>query len=98
MGSLFRRLQFFFRRHRFDRDLADELRFHEEMKARALAEADGMSGDEARAAARRRPRGTDRSERRVARGVAGRGTLVLSHRGCATRKPSCLAPALIRSS
>jgi predicted permease len=32
----------------------DELRFHEEMKAQALADADGMSGDEARAAARRR--------------------------------------------
>ena len=30
----------------------DELRFHEEMKAKALA--DDMSGDEARAAARRR--------------------------------------------
>ena len=38
----------------FDRDLEDELRFHEEMKAHALADADGMSGDEARAAARRR--------------------------------------------
>src|ERR1700730_10437444 len=37
-----------------DRDLEDELRFHEEMKAQALADADGMSGDEARAAARRR--------------------------------------------
>jgi predicted permease len=49
-----RRLLFLFRRNQFDRDLEDELRFHEEMKARALAEADGMSGDEARAAARRR--------------------------------------------
>jgi hypothetical protein len=38
----------------FDRDLEDELRFHEEMKAHALADADGLSGDEARAAARRR--------------------------------------------
>ena len=54
MGSLLRRLLFFFRRNQFDRDLEDELRFHEEMKAHALADADGMSGDEARAAARRR--------------------------------------------
>lgn len=34
--------------------MEEELRFHEEMKAQALADADGMSGDEARAAARRR--------------------------------------------
>src|SRR5947208_4085297 len=51
---MLRRLLFFFRRNRFDRDLEDELRFHEKMKAHALADADGMSGDEARAAARRR--------------------------------------------
>ncbi|HEU4892132.1 MAG TPA: ABC transporter permease [Vicinamibacterales bacterium] len=54
MGSLFRRLLFLFQRNQFDRDLKDELRFHEEMKAHALADADGLSGDEARAAARRR--------------------------------------------
>ena len=54
MGSLLRRLLFFFRRNQFDRDLEDELRFHEEMKARALADADGLSSGEARAAARRR--------------------------------------------
>src|SRR5437870_6810032 len=57
MGSVLRRLLFFFRRNQFDRDLEDELRFHEEMKAHALAGADGMSGppsDDARAAARRR--------------------------------------------
>jgi putative ABC transport system permease protein len=54
VGSVLRRLLFFFQRNQFDRDLQDELRFHEEMKARALADADGMSGDEARAAARRR--------------------------------------------
>jgi putative ABC transport system permease protein len=57
VGSVLRRLLFFFRRNQFDRDLAEELRFHEEMKARALADADGMSGppsDAARAAARRR--------------------------------------------
>src|SRR5947208_266859 len=51
---MLRRLLFFFRRNRFDRDLEDELRFHEEMKAHALADAEGMSGDEARMAARRR--------------------------------------------
>ncbi|MEO8520828.1 MAG: ABC transporter permease [Acidobacteriota bacterium] len=54
MGSLLRRLLFFFQRSKFDSDLQDELRFHEEMKARALADADGLSGDEARTAARRR--------------------------------------------
>ena len=54
MGAVLRRLLFFFKRNQFDRDLVDELRFHEEMKAHALADADGMSGDEARAAARRR--------------------------------------------
>jgi putative ABC transport system permease protein len=54
VGSVLRRLLFFFRRNQFDRDLEDELRFHEEMKAHALADADGVSGDEARAAARRR--------------------------------------------
>jgi predicted permease len=54
MGSLFRRLLFFFQRNQFDRDLEDELRSHAEMKAHALADAGGMSADEARAAARRR--------------------------------------------
>jgi predicted permease len=54
VGSLFRRLLFFLQRSQFDRDLDEELRFHEEMKAHALAHADGLSGDEARAAARRR--------------------------------------------
>ena len=54
MGSVLRRLLFFFQRNQFDRDLEDELRFHEEMKAHALTDADGMSGDQARAAARRR--------------------------------------------
>src|SRR3954466_5054873 len=51
---MLRRLLFFFQRNQFDRDLADELRFHEEMKAHALADADGLSGEEARSAARRR--------------------------------------------
>jgi predicted permease len=54
VGSVLRRLLFFFRRNQFDRDLEDELRFHEEMKAHALADANGITGDEARAAARRR--------------------------------------------
>jgi len=54
VGSVLRRLLFFFRRNQFDRDLEDELRFHEEMKADALADAEGMGGGEARAAARRR--------------------------------------------
>ncbi|HEX6464715.1 MAG TPA: ABC transporter permease, partial [Vicinamibacterales bacterium] len=54
MGSVLRRLLFLLKRNQFDRDLEDELRFHEEMKAHALADADGMSVDEARAAARRR--------------------------------------------
>ncbi|HET7698660.1 MAG TPA: ABC transporter permease [Vicinamibacterales bacterium] len=54
MGSFLRRLLFFFQRNQFDRDLQDELRFHEEMKADALADANGISADEARAAARRR--------------------------------------------
>jgi predicted permease len=54
VGSVLRRLLFLFRRNRFDRDLEDELRFHVEMKAHALADADDMSGDDARAAARRR--------------------------------------------
>jgi putative ABC transport system permease protein len=51
---MLRRLLFLFRRRQFDRDLEEELRFHEDMKARALADADGMSADDARAAARRR--------------------------------------------
>jgi predicted permease len=54
VGSLLRRLLFFFQRNQFDRDLRDELRFHEEMKAQALGETDGVSGEQARAAARRR--------------------------------------------
>src|SRR5262245_1265553 len=51
---MLRRLLFYLRRNQFDRDLEDELRFHEEMKAHALADAEGLSSDEARAAARRR--------------------------------------------
>src|SRR5262245_24595078 len=51
---MLRRLLFYLRRNQFDRDLEDELRFHEEMKAEALADAEGMGVDEARVAARRR--------------------------------------------
>src|SRR5262245_1104234 len=51
---MLRRLLFYLRRNQFDRDLEDELRFHEEMKGQALADAEGMGVDEARAAARRR--------------------------------------------
>ena len=54
MGNVLRRLLFFFRRGRFDRDLEDELRFHEDMKADALADAEGLSREDARAEARRR--------------------------------------------
>src|SRR4029453_13387631 len=54
MGSVLRRLLFLFRRNQFDRDLEEELRFHEEMKAHALAHADGVSGEGGRAAAGRR--------------------------------------------
>jgi putative ABC transport system permease protein len=54
VGSLLRRLLFFLRRNQLDRDLDDELGHHEELKARALADADGISPDQARAAARRR--------------------------------------------
>lgn len=38
MGSLLRRLLFLFRRDQFDRDLQDELRFHEAMKTDALGD------------------------------------------------------------
>jgi predicted permease len=52
VASLLRRLLFFVRRDQFDRDLDEELRFHEDMKAESFA--DDMSRDEARSAARRR--------------------------------------------
>src|SRR4029077_16974771 len=38
VGSVLRHLLFFFQQNQFDRDLEDELRFHEEMKANALAD------------------------------------------------------------
>lgn len=51
---MLRRLLFYLRRHQFDRDLQDELRFHEDMTAHALADADGLNSDAARTVARRR--------------------------------------------
>jgi predicted permease len=53
VGSLLRRLLFFFQRNQFDQDLDDELRFHEEMKAQSLEDGQTMTGSDARAAARR---------------------------------------------
>jgi hypothetical protein len=50
--SLWRRLLFYFRREEFERDLAEELRLHVEMK-RDENVASGMSPDEARSAAER---------------------------------------------
>jgi predicted permease len=50
--NLFRRLSYYFRRARFDRELEDEMRIHLEMKAEANV-ASGMSPEEAEAAARR---------------------------------------------
>ena len=38
MGSVLRRLLFFFRRNQFDRDWNDELRFHEEIRRHVLGE------------------------------------------------------------
>jgi predicted permease len=52
MTGFMRRLRARFRNRRFDDDLAEELRFHEEMKREELA-ATGMSAGDARAAARR---------------------------------------------
>src|SRR5262245_5806270 len=52
LSQLWRRLLFYLRRDRFDRELEEEMRFHLEMKARENAEA-GMKSEEARYAARR---------------------------------------------
>ena len=54
MGSLFRRVLFLFQRNRFDRDMEDELRFHAEMKTRAIADGHGLTDGEAKVAARHR--------------------------------------------
>jgi predicted permease len=52
LSQLWRRLLFYMRRDRFDRELEEEMRFHMEMKARENAEA-GMEPLEARYAAKR---------------------------------------------
>jgi predicted permease len=52
LSQLWRRLLFYVRRDRFDRELEEEMRFHLEMKAQENAEA-GMEPKEARYAARR---------------------------------------------
>ena len=53
MISLLRRLGYIFSRRRFEADLKDELRFHEEMAAEEAAR-DGADAEEARFAAKRR--------------------------------------------
>jgi len=53
MSSLLRRLGYFFGRRRFEADLKEELRVHEEMAAETAVH-DGASAEEARFAARRR--------------------------------------------
>ncbi len=52
LSQLWRRLLFYLRRDRFDRELEEEMRFHLEMKAQENAEA-GMGFEDARYAARR---------------------------------------------
>jgi macrolide transport system ATP-binding/permease protein len=52
LSQLWRRLLFYARRERFDRELAEEIRFHLEMKAQENAEA-GMNSEEACYAAQR---------------------------------------------
>jgi predicted permease len=53
LAMLARRARFYFNRERFERELAEEMRFHIDMKARDHEHA-GMSADAARYAARRR--------------------------------------------
>jgi macrolide transport system ATP-binding/permease protein len=50
--KLWRRLLFYIRRDRFDRELAEEMQFHLEMKVQANLQA-GMTPDQARSAAQR---------------------------------------------
>ena len=52
IAQLWRRLLYYLRRDRFDRELEEEMRFHLEMKVRENVEA-GMSEQEARYAAQR---------------------------------------------
>ena len=53
LATLVRRARFYLNRERFERELAEEMAFHVEMKARDHAQA-GMSADDAEWAARRR--------------------------------------------
>lgn len=53
LATLARRIRFYSDRERFDRELAEEMRFHLEMKVREHEQA-GMSADDAHWAARRR--------------------------------------------
>ena len=52
LDELWRRLVFFFRRGRFHRDLEEEMRLHQKLRAQAHAE-EGMASEEAHYAARR---------------------------------------------
>jgi predicted permease len=52
LGEFWRRLVFFLRREQFHRDLEEEMRLHQELKAQTNAE-EGMPPEEARYAARR---------------------------------------------
>ncbi len=52
LGELWRRLLFFLRRGQFHRDLEEEMRLHQELRAEAHTE-DGMAPAEAGYAARR---------------------------------------------
>ena len=52
LAALWRRARFYIHRERFERELADEMRFHLDMKAQAH-EAAGMAPDDARWTARR---------------------------------------------
>jgi hypothetical protein len=55
LSEIWRRLLFYLRRARFDRELEEEMRLHLELKARENAEA-GMRLEEARYAAQRQLR------------------------------------------
>ena len=52
LATLWRRVRFYLHRERFERELAEEMRFHVDMKAEAH-EAAGMTAEDARWAARR---------------------------------------------
>ena len=53
VATVFRRVRFYLDRERFERELAEEMRFHIDMKARDHEQA-GMGAEDARFAARRR--------------------------------------------